>query len=130
MMCISWFYLGLSIALSTHDYGLHVSLAEELVTRLSVDVPDRFSSQFGDVSVITFPGFWSPSETLSIGESVRRDLCHFVQVQGSRSSRMRLATKGILKPISEDQDNLHSTALDMFINRGLNSKAVLSLPDF
>ncbi|GAB5365423.1 hypothetical protein AAMO2058_001056700 [Amorphochlora amoebiformis] len=107
-----------------------ITLAEELVGRLSEDVPDRFSSQFGDVSLITYPGFWVPSETLSIAESARRDLCHFVQVQGSRSSRMRLETKGILKPISEDQDNLHSTALDLFINRGLNSKAVLSLPDF
>ncbi|GAB5371488.1 hypothetical protein AAMO2058_001584100, partial [Amorphochlora amoebiformis] len=109
-----------------------ITLAEKLVGRLSEDVPDRFSSQFGDVSLITSPGFYDPPETLSIAESAQTDLCHFVHVQGSRSSRMRLNIyeKGILQPISEDQDNLHSTALDLFINRGLNSKAVLSLPDF
>ncbi|GAB5360318.1 hypothetical protein AAMO2058_000617300 [Amorphochlora amoebiformis] len=132
MMCISWFYLEFSIALSTHDYDLHVSLADKLVGRLSEDVPDRFSSQFGDVSLITSDRFPWPSENLSIAESAQKDLCHFVHAQGSRSSRMRLEPykKGILRPISEDQDDLHSTALDLFINRGLNSKAVLSLPDF
>jgi len=109
-----------------------ITLTEELVRRLSEDVPDRFSSLFGDVPQITYVSILSPSQTLSIAESAQADLCHFVHVQGSRSSTMCLVNsdKGILKPISEGQNNLHSTALDLFINRGLNSKAVLSLPDF
>eukprot|EP00954_Amorphochlora_amoebiformis_P015491 1215462-Amorphochlora_amoeboformis.AAC.1 len=71
-----------------HDYDLHVSLAEELIRRLSEDVPGRFSSQFGDVPQITSRGRIWPSSTLSIAESAQKDLCHFVHVQGSRSSRM------------------------------------------
>ncbi|GAB5366454.1 hypothetical protein AAMO2058_001145100 [Amorphochlora amoebiformis] len=109
-----------------------ITLTEELVRRLSEDVPDRFSSLFGDVPQITYVSILSPSQTLSIAESAQADLCHFVHVQGSRSSTMCLVNsdKGILKPISEGQNNLHSTALDLFINRGLSPKAVLSLPDF
>eukprot|EP00954_Amorphochlora_amoebiformis_P003588 277362-Amorphochlora_amoeboformis.AAC.1 len=123
MMCISWVYLELSIALSPHDYDLHVSLAEKLVGRLLEDVPGRFSSQFGEVSVLASPWISSPYSTLSIDESAQIELCHFVHAQGSRSSRMCLTYTGILEPISEDQDDLHPTALDLFINRGLNSKA-------
>eukprot|EP00954_Amorphochlora_amoebiformis_P002101 164125-Amorphochlora_amoeboformis.AAC.1 len=119
-------------ALTTHNYALHVSLAEELVRQLSKDVPQNFSSEFGDVLQITFPGYYAPSETVFIDTSAQADLCHIVHVEGSRASRMCLvdSNKGTLEPISKGQNSSHSTALDLFINNGLNAKAVSSLPDF
>eukprot|EP00954_Amorphochlora_amoebiformis_P009141 711431-Amorphochlora_amoeboformis.AAC.1 len=111
----------LSLALSAHDHALHVSLAKKLVGRLSEEVRNRFSIQFGDVLQFTDPGFLLPPQTLSIAEATQTDICHFVHVQGSRSSRM-CHDEGILKPIPEGQNALHSTALDLFINCGLNSE--------
>ncbi|GAB5366459.1 hypothetical protein AAMO2058_001145300 [Amorphochlora amoebiformis] len=108
------------------------TLAEGLVRRLSEDIPHGFSSEFGDVPQIIFPGYYVPSKTLFIDKLAQADLCHIVHVHGSRASRMCLvdSNKGTLEPISEGQNSLHSTALDLFINNGLNAKAVLSLPDF
>ncbi|GAB5366470.1 hypothetical protein AAMO2058_001146300 [Amorphochlora amoebiformis] len=106
-----------------------MTLAEDLVMRLSKDIHDRFSSQFGDVPQITQPSFIFPTKSLSITESAQKDLCHFVHVRGSLSSRMCL-DKSTLKPILDGQNGLHSTALDLLINHGLNSKVVSSLPDF
>ncbi|GAB5366457.1 hypothetical protein AAMO2058_001145200 [Amorphochlora amoebiformis] len=106
-----------------------ITLAKKLVGRLSEEVRNRFSIQFGDVLQFTDPGFLLPPQTLSIAEATQTDICHFVHVQGSRSSRM-CHDEGILKPIPEGQNALHSTALDLFINCGLNSETVSSLPYF
>ncbi|GAB5369588.1 hypothetical protein AAMO2058_001418000 [Amorphochlora amoebiformis] len=106
-----------------------ITLAEELVRRLSEDVPHQFSRQFGDVPQITYPYYPIGDKALSIAESVQKDLCHLVHVQGSRSSRMCRGRISVLRPIS-GQNNLHSTALDLFINRGLNFKAEFPIPAY
>ncbi|GAB5360096.1 hypothetical protein AAMO2058_000598000 [Amorphochlora amoebiformis] len=108
-----------------------INLAEELVIRLSKDVPNSFSSHFGDVLQIVNnesfvrKDFFQP-------DSARTDICHFVHVQGSRASRMCLenSLSGILEPIPEGHNGVHSTALDLLINRGLDCQAVSSLPNF